>query len=287
MVYTADRLVQTAARNGSGRIAVASGIGTGEQLHPDWSPDGDSIAFSVDDSDGTRDIWVATVDGAPARIVDCADPCAFTDDPAWSPDGTRIAFHRGVGDGRGVGTATLETVASDGSDRSVVATTKRTQYPFAPRWSPDGTQIVVELTTFASPGIDEERLTARQLAIIQTATGALKPLTTPEVKAGSPDWNPAGDRILFVAPTDPTLPFLDVYAITETLHAMAVCRDAGYAAMVSHRSGETEDAFIADLAVGSGCGQLKSGAPARGERIAKYNRLLEIADSNPDMPYGQ
>jgi len=76
-------------------------------------------------------------------------------------------------------------------------------------------------------------------------------------------------------------------SITETLHAMTVCRDAGYAAMVSHRSGETEDSFIADLATGSGCGQLKSGAPARGERIAKYNRLLEIADTNPAMPYGK
>jgi enolase len=74
--------------------------------------------------------------------------------------------------------------------------------------------------------------------------------------------------------------------ITETLDALAVCRDAEYAAMVSHRSGETEDSFIADLTVGSGCGQLKSGAPARGERVAKYNRLLEIADAFPDLPYG-
>lgn len=73
--------------------------------------------------------------------------------------------------------------------------------------------------------------------------------------------------------------------VTETLQAMAVCREGGYAAMVSHRSGETEDSFIADLAVGSGCGQLKSGAPARGERVAKYNRLLEIADSEPDLDY--
>ena len=66
---------------------------------------------------------------------------------------------------------------------------------------------------------------------------------------------------------------------------MRICRDAGYAAMVSHRSGETEDSFIADLAVGSGCGQIKTGAPARGERVAKYNRLLAIADGNPTMPY--
>ena len=58
---------------------------------------------------------------------------------------------------------------------------------------------------------------------------------------------------------------------------MATCRRGGYAQLVSHRSGETTDTFIADLAVGSGCGELKTGAPARGERVAKYNRLLEIA----------
>jgi enolase len=71
--------------------------------------------------------------------------------------------------------------------------------------------------------------------------------------------------------------------VTETLEALEVCRDNGYAAMISHRSGETPDTFIADLAVGSGCGQLKSGAPARGERVAKYNRLLEIAHEGPDL----
>jgi enolase len=51
--------------------------------------------------------------------------------------------------------------------------------------------------------------------------------------------------------------------------------------MISHRSGETEDSFIADLAVASSCGQIKSGAPARGERVAKYNRLAEIASAAP------
>ncbi|MGI8524537.1 MAG: phosphopyruvate hydratase [Nocardioides sp.] len=74
--------------------------------------------------------------------------------------------------------------------------------------------------------------------------------------------------------------------VSETLEAMALCRRHGYAAMVSHRSGETPDTFIADLAVGSGCGQLKSGAPARGERTAKYNRLLEISSDNPDLEFG-
>ncbi|MHC3469550.1 phosphopyruvate hydratase [Streptomyces sp. 7R007] len=74
--------------------------------------------------------------------------------------------------------------------------------------------------------------------------------------------------------------------VTETLEAIRVSREAGYAQMVSHRSGETEDAFIADLVVGAGCGQLKSGAPARGERVAKYNRLIEIAATQPALAYG-
>jgi enolase len=74
--------------------------------------------------------------------------------------------------------------------------------------------------------------------------------------------------------------------VTETLEAMAVCRRAGYRQFVSHRSGETEDPFIADLSVGTGCGRLKSGAPARGERITKYNRLMEIAAGAPSLRYG-
>jgi enolase len=57
---------------------------------------------------------------------------------------------------------------------------------------------------------------------------------------------------------------------------MAAARKAGYGAVVSHRSGETEDTFIADLAVATGCGQIKTGAPSRSERVAKYNRLLRI-----------
>ena len=76
-----------------------------------------------------------------------------------------------------------------------------------------------------------------------------------------------------------------VGTVSETLDAMARCRDAGWAQMVSHRSGETEDSFIADLAVGSGCGQIKSGAPARGERVAKYNRLIQI-EATDRIAYG-
>ena len=76
-----------------------------------------------------------------------------------------------------------------------------------------------------------------------------------------------------------------VGTVTEALQAVSVCRAGGYAQMISHRSGETEDTFIADLAVGVGCGQIKSGAPARGERISKYNRLIEI-ETRTGMPFG-
>lgn len=67
--------------------------------------------------------------------------------------------------------------------------------------------------------------------------------------------------------------------VTETLAVMSLARKNGYNTVVSHRSGETEDTFIADLAVATGAGMLKSGAPCRTERVAKYNRLLAIEDT--------
>ena len=73
--------------------------------------------------------------------------------------------------------------------------------------------------------------------------------------------------------------------VTEAIDAIALCHTNGYGQMVSHRSGETPDPFIADLVVAMGSGQIKTGAPARGERIAKYNRLVEIAAST-SLPYG-
>jgi enolase len=70
--------------------------------------------------------------------------------------------------------------------------------------------------------------------------------------------------------------------LTETLEAIRIARDAGYTTVISHRSGETEDTTIADLAVGTGAGQIKTGAPARSDRVAKYNRLLRIEEELGD-----
>jgi enolase len=70
--------------------------------------------------------------------------------------------------------------------------------------------------------------------------------------------------------------------LSETLEAIAMAREAGYTAVMSHRSGETEDVTIADLAVATGCGQIKTGAPSRSDRVAKYNQLLRIAEQLGD-----
>ncbi|MBA3302078.1 MAG: phosphopyruvate hydratase [Thermoleophilaceae bacterium] len=74
--------------------------------------------------------------------------------------------------------------------------------------------------------------------------------------------------------------------LTETLEAMKMASQAGYTAVMSHRSGETEDVTIADLAVATGCGQIKTGAPSRSDRVAKYNQLLRIEEAlGPDASY--
>jgi enolase len=66
--------------------------------------------------------------------------------------------------------------------------------------------------------------------------------------------------------------------LTETLETIAIARDAGYTTVISHRSGETEDTTIADVSVATGAGQIKTGAPSRSDRVAKYNQLLRISE---------
>jgi enolase len=76
--------------------------------------------------------------------------------------------------------------------------------------------------------------------------------------------------------------------LSETLAAIRMAEQAGYTAVMSHRSGETEDTTIADLAVATGCGQIKTGAPSRSDRVAKYNQLLRIEEAlGADAAYGK
>ena len=71
-------------------------------------------------------------------------------------------------------------------------------------------------------------------------------------------------------------------SLTETLEAIEMAKQAGYTCVISHRSGETEDTTIADLAVAANAGQIKTGAPARSDRVAKYNQLLRIEEELGD-----
>jgi enolase len=73
--------------------------------------------------------------------------------------------------------------------------------------------------------------------------------------------------------------------LTETLQCIELAKGSSYGVVISHRSGETEDAFIADLAVGTGAGQIKTGSASRSERIAKYNQLLRIAEELGDVAH--
>ena len=72
--------------------------------------------------------------------------------------------------------------------------------------------------------------------------------------------------------------FNQIGTLSETLDAIAMAREAGYTSVISHRSGETEDTTIADLAVGTGAGQIKTGSLCRSDRVAKYNQLLRIEE---------
>ena len=80
--------------------------------------------------------------------------------------------------------------------------------------------------------------------------------------------------------------FNQIGSLSETLDAIAMAKAAGYTAVISHRSGETEDATIADLAVGTAAGQIKTGSLCRSDRVSKYNRLLRIeAELGKAAPY--
>ena len=77
--------------------------------------------------------------------------------------------------------------------------------------------------------------------------------------------------------------FNQIGSLSETLDAIKMAQDAGFTAVISHRSGETEDTTIADLAVATGCGQIKTGSLSRSDRLAKYNRLLRIEEELGDQ----
>ena len=151
-------------------------------------------------------------------------------------------------------------------------------------------------------------LSAQELTAYWTDLCARYPIVSIEDGMAEEDWDgwaaltgAIGDRVqlvgddLFVTNTERLKRGIDdgvansillkvnqIGTLTETLQAVRTAREAGYTAVMSHRSGETEDVTIADLAVATGCGQIKTGAPSRSDRVAKYNQLLRIEEALGD-----
>jgi enolase len=149
------------------------------------------------------------------------------------------------------------------------------------------------------------RLTSEELADYWADIASRYPVLSIEDGMDEEDWDGwkaltdrIGDRVqlvgddLFVTNTERLRRGIDsgtansilvkvnqIGTLTETLDAVRTAQEAGYTAVMSHRSGETEDVTIADLAVALGCGQIKTGAPSRSDRTAKYNQLLRIEEA--------
>jgi len=152
---------------------------------------------------------------------------------------------------------------------------------------------------------EDRSLTAAELAAYWSDLAQRYPIVSIEDGMDEEDWDgwkaltdAIGDRVqlvgddLFVTNTERLTRGIDagvansilvkvnqIGTLTETLDAIATARAAGYTAVMSHRSGETEDTTIADLAVATGCGQIKTGAPSHSDRVAKYNQLLRIEEA--------
>ena len=171
----------------------------GEQLHPDWSPDGRFIAFDVANDQGTYDIWLAdTADWSFEKVVDCVDPCLWANEPAWSPDGTTIAFQRHGMDGE-VEISSLELLDVASKDLETVLTTGSDQVVYAPRWSPSGDALAMEVPAFA-----DGELTGISVATVDLTADvpALHTIVPATKFANNVDWSPDGGHIAFSAPIE-------------------------------------------------------------------------------------
>jgi enolase len=174
-----------------------------------------------------------------------------------------------------------------------------------------GLALDVAATEFHSDGVysyEGRKLPASELSAVYADLVSAYPLISIEDPLSEDDWDgwveltaSIGDRVQIVGDdlfvTNPErldegisrgaanallVKVNQIGTLSETLDAVTLAHSSGYRCMMSHRSGETEDVTIADLAVATGCGQIKTGAPARSDRVAKYNQLLRIEEALGD-----
>ena len=146
---------------------------------------------------------------------------------------------------------------------------KGVELPAALRFEPDLARAVAaaDLVVLAAP-TQYVRGTLEKLRAVPRPAGIVYLNVAKGIETG------AGNSIL--------IKLNQIGSVSETLDVIGMARDSGYSWVVSHRSGETDDSFIADLAVATAAGQIKTGAPARMDRVAKYNQLLRIEEDLED-----
>jgi dipeptidyl aminopeptidase/acylaminoacyl peptidase len=192
-------MVHLVRPDGSGDHVPFPLIPGGEQLHPDWSPEGERLSLTLRGE--TDVIWIGNSDGTETKlVVECQAPCLWADEAAWSPDGTSLVFQRMVSkDGNGV--STLEILDVPSGETRVVLTAPEARVFYQPRWSRDGTQIVTELAQMSSPALESTFLGVA-LAVVDVTADA--PVATEITEAAdftnSPDWSWVTDRIVFAQP---------------------------------------------------------------------------------------
>jgi Tol biopolymer transport system component len=173
-------------------IRIAADVPDGNHKHPDWSPDGQHVVFVVQQ---TERMWIAHLDGSPSTPITSCDT-GGCDYPAWSPDGTRIAFsHYEITPGvEGPPSAlSIDLLDLASGEVSRVVRLERPLLVDVPRWSPDGTQLVVGVDRFDDEGYE----TGATIAIVPATGGDPRYLTDFERFAYYPDWNRVTDQIVF------------------------------------------------------------------------------------------
>ena len=192
--------IQLIRPDGSGAHTAFPFVPGGEQLHPDWSPDGEHLTFSV--VGDSRVIWVGGADGSHTRkFVDCVAPCVWVDEGAWSPDGRSYVYHRMV-DRNGVGVSTLEILDLATNKARVVLTAPKSRAFYQPRWSPDSRMVVTEFAQMAGSAFDSDVVgVALAIVDVTAAKPVAKEITQAKDLTNSPDWSWAKNLITFAQPS--------------------------------------------------------------------------------------
>jgi Tol biopolymer transport system component len=199
-------------------IGGGTDAGVGWQVVPDWSPDGNRLAFGIDhpDPDGTRDIWISDADGSNARVAyDCVTPCLATNHPTWSNDGGSLLFVAWDHVNNAVDGSRLELLdVATGTVRTVARTTGGDYFMY-PRFSPDDRRVVAQIDHWS--GIDDSSVfVSSGIAVVDLSVtpATITPIADSSLGANYPDWHPTDDRIVFTAAHQPAVANVsDLYTI--------------------------------------------------------------------------